>query len=333
MGAGAMKMKIKRWSKGAAVVIVVLLAGPAFMVAWGEVQMGQAWYEADRSSAGIAPDPATTPEAVVQVYAARAFNWRGIFAVHTWVATKERNAPGYRTLQVTGWSLPALKSFSGQPDRNWFGSTPTLLKDLRGERAEAAIEGIDAALDEYPYTMQYRIWPGPKSNTFVAWLVRQVPELHVQLPPSAVGKDYLGSGVLAPTPSGTGYQISLNGVLGLAVALDEGIELNLLGLVLGVDPLGLGVKLPGVGRLALLDAWPSPSPIPPPAETVAPSQPSARSAGDDRKGAASGVVHPRRDADQALPERYRPKPPIARSPRPKSARLPGSGTWATVGVP
>ncbi len=41
------------------------------------------WRTAPRHSIGIAPDPATTPEAVVQVYATRAFGWRGAFGVHT----------------------------------------------------------------------------------------------------------------------------------------------------------------------------------------------------------------------------------------------------------
>ena len=39
------------------------------------------WYEARRDATGLAPNPATTPEAVIQVYAARAVAWRGVFAV------------------------------------------------------------------------------------------------------------------------------------------------------------------------------------------------------------------------------------------------------------
>ena len=61
-------------------------------VAVGGVKFGQDWRSADRASTGIAPDPASTPEALVQIYAARAFNWRGALGVHTWIATKERDA-------------------------------------------------------------------------------------------------------------------------------------------------------------------------------------------------------------------------------------------------
>ena len=36
------------------------------------------WWELSREPSGQAPDPATTPEAVVQVYAARTVGWRGL---------------------------------------------------------------------------------------------------------------------------------------------------------------------------------------------------------------------------------------------------------------
>ena len=49
---------------------------------------GVPWYEARRDPTGLAPDPAATEEAVVQVYAARAVAWRGVFSVHTWIAVK-----------------------------------------------------------------------------------------------------------------------------------------------------------------------------------------------------------------------------------------------------
>ena len=44
------------------------------------------WQMADRSSAGLLPAPQEHPEALVRVYAARTVRWRGIFAVHSWIA-------------------------------------------------------------------------------------------------------------------------------------------------------------------------------------------------------------------------------------------------------
>lgn len=47
---------------------------------------GNGWREASRESAGIAPDPTITKEAVLHVYGADAWGWRGWFAIHTWIA-------------------------------------------------------------------------------------------------------------------------------------------------------------------------------------------------------------------------------------------------------
>ena len=48
------------------------------------------WCSASRAPVGLAPNPKTTQEPVVQVYAARTVRWRGYFGVHTWVAVKPR---------------------------------------------------------------------------------------------------------------------------------------------------------------------------------------------------------------------------------------------------
>ncbi|HMA13342.1 MAG: DUF3750 domain-containing protein [Bacteroidota bacterium] len=236
------------------VLLGVLLAGPALALMTDEVSLDRSWSTASRDSAGLVPPAATTPEAVVQVYAARAFDWRGAFAVHTWIAVKPENAPDYTTYEIIGWrywrSGNGLTRREGQPDRHWFGAAPHILAELRGAEAAAAIPEIEAAVAGYPFARQYRTWPGPNSNTFTAWVGRQVPALRLDLPPTAVGKDYLGmTTFLSAAPSGTGYQISVLGALGLLAAREEGVEVNLLGLTFGLDPLGPAFKMPGLGRL------------------------------------------------------------------------------------
>src|SRR5581483_6486854 len=71
------------------------------------------WYEARRDATGLAPDPGTTPEAVIQVYAARAVSWRGIFAVHTWIVVKPTKAREFTRYEVMGFGVseesPAIK--------------------------------------------------------------------------------------------------------------------------------------------------------------------------------------------------------------------------------
>lgn len=145
------------------------------------------WKTADRSSSRLAPLPSEEPEAVVQVYAARTFGWRKYFAVHSWMAVKERNADAYTVYQVLGYRLPStgtsVSIATDIPDRKWFGAEPALIQELRGKAAEKAIPAIRRAALEYPYAGTYRIIPGPNSNTFIAALMREIPELTVELPP------------------------------------------------------------------------------------------------------------------------------------------------------
>ncbi|MBI2987062.1 MAG: DUF3750 domain-containing protein [Deltaproteobacteria bacterium] len=227
---------------------------PAVMILSGAVSLGRDYRTADRSSAGIAPDPEKTLEAVVQVYAARALNWRGLFGVHTWIATKAEKAPHFTVHQMIGWrvlrNLPGVVSEPGIPDRNWFGNRPEIIAELRGKEATEAIAKIAEAVESYPYVHDYRLWPGPNSNTFTAFIARQVPELKLDLPVTAIGKDYPVNGAfLARVPSGTGYQISLYGILGILAAREEGLELNLFGLSFGIDFTRPALKLPFIGRL------------------------------------------------------------------------------------
>jgi len=219
------------------------------------------WRTASREPAGLAPDPATTHEAVVQVYSARAVSWRGWFGVHTWIAVKPSNASEFTVHEVMGWRLKrsgtALVARNRAADGYWYGNRPELLGDIRGPGVDAIIQRIEAAVGEYPYPDRYHVWPGPNSNTFVAFVLRKVPELRVDLPPTAIGKDYLGWKSVGKTPSGTGGQLNLLGVAGVSAGLEEGLEVNLLGLNFGVDPKSLSIKLPIVGRLG-------PHPVPEP---------------------------------------------------------------------
>ncbi|HEX5163563.1 MAG TPA: DUF3750 domain-containing protein [Steroidobacteraceae bacterium] len=211
------------------------------------------WRTASREPIGLAPDAATTPEAVVQVYSARATGWRGWFGVHTWIAVKPANATGFTVHEVNGWRLKrtgtAVVSSHRPADGRWYGNAPELLGDIRGPGVDAIIERIETAVKGYPYPGRYHVWPGPNSNTFTAYILREVPELRVDLPPTAIGKDYLGWRSVNTTPSGTGGQASLFGIVGVAAGLEEGVEVNLLGFNFGVDPKSLSLKLPIVGRL------------------------------------------------------------------------------------
>ena len=211
------------------------------------------WRTASREPVGLAPDPARSPEPVVQVYAARTIGWRGLFGVHTWIAVKPAGAAAYTVYEVIGWRLrwadTAVVFHQRAPDARWFGSEPELIADKRGAGVDELIVRIDQAARAYPWAGEYTMWPGPNSNTFTAWVARAVPELGVDLPPTAIGKDYSGASLVGAAPSGRGIQVSLLGIAAVTASGVEGLEINLLGLTFGVHPWDPAIKLPLVGRI------------------------------------------------------------------------------------
>ena len=155
---------------------------------------GKDWRTASREPAGIAPDPAVTKEAVLQVYGAPTWGWRGWFAIHTWIAAKHTDEPRYTVYEVIGWrlyrGLPLVRIEKDAPDRYWFGEKPRLLVQHQGKGVDEMIGAVDRAARSYPWPETYKAFPGPNSNTFTAWVARQVPELQLALPFSAIGSGY-----------------------------------------------------------------------------------------------------------------------------------------------
>ncbi|MFT3720271.1 DUF3750 domain-containing protein [Pseudorhodoferax sp.] len=249
-----------RWPLGLLALLALLLLGPVGVLASGTLDLDTPWQRRSHAPTGQAPDPAAERRAVVQVYGARTVRWRGAFGIHPWVAVKRAGAARYTVWQIVGWRArhggdALMATEVAAPDTHWYGAFPQLLAEHRGPPAEAMIDRIEAAVARYPWRHSYRLWPGPNSNTFVAWIAREVPELRLDLPPTAIGKDWLGAGrFAAPAPSGTGWQLSLLGLAGATLARDEGLELNLLGLGFGIDLDDHALRLPGIGK------WPSARP-------------------------------------------------------------------------
>ncbi len=214
------------------------------------------WATAPRHSAAIAPDPVQLADvAIVQVYAAPTYGWRGFFAVHPWIIYKRKGDTSYTRFDVVGWRAPQVVQRNyALPDGLWYGSTPELLADHRGNSAQAMVDDIEAAVASYPYADQYRSYPGPNSNTFLAHIGRQVPALKLDLPANAIGKDYRPlTQPVGFSTSGSGLQISLLGLLGVSVGWQEGLEFNVLGLNFGIDLNTPALRLPFWGRLGLKD--------------------------------------------------------------------------------
>jgi hypothetical protein len=229
--------------------VPVGLSGISFLL--GDRQSD--WRTADRSSAGLLPEPLKHPEAMIRVYAARTVRWRGIFAVHSWIVVKERGAPHYTRYDYTAWGQP-IRVDGFAPDARWFGAVPETVVSVDGENAERLIPKIRSVIEKYRFSAygDYRPWPGPNSNTFVQAALDAIPELKAVLPPTAIGKDYPYRGEwVGFTPSGTGVFATLGGYVGLTIGWVEGVELNFFGGVLGFDLRRPALKFPGLGRIGV----------------------------------------------------------------------------------
>lgn len=212
----------------------------------------RSYRDADWSSTGMLPPASQEKDARVLVMTGTAGAWKGVFAVHSWIVLKRENAAAWTRYDVVGWGSP-LRRNNWPVDGRWYGNAPVAIVDLHGADADRLIPKIEAAVRDYRYRNagDYKVWPGPNSNSFVAAVLRAVPELGAQLPSNAVGRDFRDGFYAGWTDSGTGVELNLWGYAGIKVGWAEGIEFNLLGLVAGLDVRRPAIKLPGYGRIGI----------------------------------------------------------------------------------
>ena len=136
--------------------------------------------------------PGTEDGASIRVYGANVWGFRGYFAIHTWIATRDIDETQYTIHQVIGWRLrrtgTALTRHEGNPDDPWFGNEALLLHEVSGAQAETLVPSVRAAIDSYPFATRYTMFPGPNSNSFTEWVAQEVPELELALPTKAIGR-------------------------------------------------------------------------------------------------------------------------------------------------
>jgi len=214
------------------------------------------WREADWSSSGLLPEAGQSPEAAVYVLAARTGGMKGAVSVHSWIVTKAAGASAYNRYDKVGWGSPVrLNAYAA--DGRWYSNRPAIVRKVTGKDAERLIPRIEAAIAAYPYSHpgDYRIWPGPNSNSFVADVVAAVPDLGARMPPTAIGRDYAPGLASVVWSKATGdLHATLGGYLGFSAGATSGLELHVLGLVAGIDITKPGLKIPAFGTLPLSGA-------------------------------------------------------------------------------
>ena len=235
-------------------LVFAVFIAPALLhfAVWSFQDRPTSWRYANWSSAGILPEAIDDKPARIYVFSARTGGVKGAFATHSWLVLKRKNALEYDRYDVVGWGRPVRRN-NYDADARWYSNVPRIVTEIEGKRAEELIPRIEKAISEYRWQNygDYTIWPGPNSNTFVASIIRAVDGFDARTPSTAVGRDYPDNGNWVDFDTSGTLRLSAGGYAGLVVGLKDGLELNFLGLVAGINPAKLEVKVPGFGSFSL----------------------------------------------------------------------------------
>ena len=127
------------------------------------------------------------------------------FAVHPWVIT-------VRTGTIDRWEVLCKihadiehfgyvhKNFYTDPtqgieksaftQQHWNGKLLGSVTGGKNSLAHTMLNFIQERTPDYPHQENYTAYPGPNSNTYVAWILKHFPESDITLPWNAFGKKY-----------------------------------------------------------------------------------------------------------------------------------------------
>ena len=117
----------------------------------------------------------------------------GWLAVHCWFVVFEPGGACHRwevwqTRDAGGISIGHVHCDLKTPDAGVGGGPARIAAEWRGDQASRVTEVLRKA-DAYPHCDRYLAWPGPNSNTFAAWVLRQAGIEH-RLPWQAFGRNF-----------------------------------------------------------------------------------------------------------------------------------------------
>ena len=207
------------------------------------------WGQYDHTIASRLPPAAAHPDARILVMSSRTRGWKGVVAVHSWVVIKGENERTWRRYDVAGWGNPVRLNW--WPPDLWFGTHGTVVADIKGPKAQALIPRVDAAIKDYQYRNYWRLphLAGPQQQHLRRQRAARDPRGR-RHHAAERGRPRLPAVALPGlTDSRTGVEANLWGVLGVKLGWVEGVEINVLGLVAGVDVRNPALKVPGYGRV------------------------------------------------------------------------------------
>lgn len=186
-------------------------------------------------------------EFVVQLRRATLPSLLGPLAVHYWFIAFNPETRKWERWEVwqdagadaTSWGH--IRKDLMLPDNNVGGGPYAIEMEWHGAKAQNIYMVLNAPAN-YPYQNVYRPWPGPNSNTYVAWVLKQARASH-DLDPRGIGRDYLGWLGVGLTTTRTGIQLE-SPIVGIKAGLNDGVEIHVLCFTLGLDVWTPALKTP-----------------------------------------------------------------------------------------
>lgn len=119
------------------------------------------------------------------------------FAWHHWFVVRTEDAATrwevWQSLAAGGESSGYVHKNLMRPDSPVGGGDAVQIFTWQSDEAEAIIRALTRAWDAYPFKNTYRAFPGPNSNTFVAWILRRAGlsrDAALLLKPQAIGRGW-----------------------------------------------------------------------------------------------------------------------------------------------
>jgi hypothetical protein len=113
------------------------------------------------------------------------------------------------------------------------------------------IDEIDRAAKDYPYPNEYGVARTQQQHVH-RLLGPAGAGLQARPAATAIGRTTCRTAARRPAPGGRACRFRCSACSASWWGPEEGLEINVLGLTFGVDPMGLALKLPAVGRVG----WP-----------------------------------------------------------------------------